>query len=78
MFGYVDHFLPKEVNIVGNSMQWVSLIAGAVIFVYGITKLFSDHDGIPFILGLLIIGFSVSKMIKIKGGKGSSHQKKGL
>ncbi len=46
-----------------RSMQWLSLFAGAAIFVYGIVKLFSG-DWIPFVLGLLIVGFSCSKIAK--------------
>jgi hypothetical protein len=42
------------------SLQWVSLVGGVVIFLYGLFKL----DSIPAILGILIVAFSISKMIK--------------
>ncbi|MEM5788311.1 MAG: hypothetical protein AAGU11_13430 [Syntrophobacteraceae bacterium] len=51
-----------------RSTQWLSLIAGLVIFGYGVAKLFSEHDWVLFILGLLIVGFSISKMVKSKAG----------
>jgi hypothetical protein len=61
-----------------RSTQWLSLIAGIVIFVYGIVKLFEgEHDVIPFILGLLIIAFSLSKIYR-NGAKRSSDQGKEL
>ena len=60
-----------------RSTQWLSLIAGIVIFVYGIVRLFSEHDGIPFILGLLIIAFSLSKIFR-SGGKRNPDRGEGL
>lgn len=51
-----------------RSTQWLSLIGGILIFGYGIMKLF-EGDWVPFVLGLLIIAFSVSKMIKTRGTK---------
>jgi lipid-A-disaccharide synthase-like uncharacterized protein len=44
----------------GPSLQWVSLVGGVVIFLYGLFKL----DSIPIILGILIVAFSISKMMK--------------
>lgn len=43
-----------------RSMQWLSLLAGVAIFFYGIVK----PDWILLILGLLIMAFSCSKIIK--------------
>ncbi|MDR3567124.1 MAG: hypothetical protein P4L43_03765 [Syntrophobacteraceae bacterium] len=53
----------------GQSMQWLSLTGGVIIFGYGIFKL----DWVPLILGLLIVAFSVSKMMKSKE-KGQSKR----
>ncbi|NLI80069.1 MAG: hypothetical protein GX443_00055 [Deltaproteobacteria bacterium] len=49
--------------------RWVCLAAGVVILVVGLVKLFRDGDGIPAILGLLIVAFSASGILKEKGGK---------
>jgi len=49
--------------------QWLSLIAGVGILVYGIVKLFAEKDWVLFILGLLIVAFSLSKMFKTRTGK---------
>lgn len=53
-----------------RSTQWLSLVAGILIFAYGITKAF-EGDWIPFILGLLIIAFTISKMMKSRPAKGA-------
>jgi len=50
------------------STQWLSLVAGIGIFVYGIKMLF-EGDWIPFVLGILIIAFTVSKMLKTRAAK---------
>jgi type III secretory pathway component EscS len=55
----------------GQSAQYLSMVAGVVILFYGITKLF-EQDYIPFILGLLIVAFTLSKMVKSRTGKGTS------
>ncbi len=53
------------------STQWLSLIAGVAIFLYGIKKLF-EGDWIPFVLGFLIVAFSVSKILKTRAAKGNT------
>ncbi|MGC8491199.1 MAG: hypothetical protein ACP5SH_05620 [Syntrophobacteraceae bacterium] len=57
----------------GPSMQWLSLIGGVVIFGYGLFRL----DGVPLILGLLIVAFSISKMMKSKTEKSGPKRKDG-
>ncbi|MFZ2447382.1 MAG: hypothetical protein WAW37_13580 [Syntrophobacteraceae bacterium] len=59
-----------------RSTQWLSLVAGIVIFGYGIMKLFNEGDWVLFVLGLLIVAFSVSKMVKtgMGGGPGSDRK----
>ncbi len=59
-----------------RSTQWLSLIAGVVIFVYGAAKLFSEHDWVLFILGLLIVAFSCSKIIRSRADGGPDPDKK--
>ncbi|MGC9196545.1 MAG: hypothetical protein ACP5IL_14000, partial [Syntrophobacteraceae bacterium] len=54
--------------IMGPSMQWLSLIGGVVIFSYGLFK----YDWVPMILGILIVAFTISKMMKSRGGSGQS------
>ena len=48
-------------------MQWLSLVGGIVIFLYGVFK----SDWVLIILGLLIVAFTVSKMIRSGRGKGA-------
>ena len=76
--GTVNFFGLKEVSSMSRSTQWLSLIGGIIILVYGIAKLVSERDGIPFILGLLIIAFTVSKILRVRGAKGTGEQGKGL
>ncbi len=54
-----------------RSMQWLSLIGGILILGYGIFRLLAQPqpDWVPMILGLLIVAFSVSKMVKSRDGK---------
>ena len=49
----------------GQPMQWLSLTGGVIIFGYGLFR----FDWVPIILGLLIVAFSVSKMVKSKAPK---------
>ncbi len=48
----------------GRTTQWLSLVAGLVIFGYGVMKLLGDQDMVLLILGLLIIAFSASKILR--------------
>jgi len=61
-----------------RSTQWLSLVAGLVIFGYGVMKLFGEHDWVLFILGLLIVAFSISKILKSRAGVGEGPEKKEL
>lgn len=49
--------------------QWMSLVAGVGILVYGVVKLFAEKDWVLFILGLLIVAFSLSKIFKTGRGR---------
>jgi hypothetical protein len=60
----------KEIILMGPSTQWLCLVAGIGILIYGIVKLFGEKDWVLFILGILIIAFTLSKMFKTRGGKG--------
>ncbi|MGA7492558.1 MAG: hypothetical protein WB930_06155 [Syntrophobacteraceae bacterium] len=62
----------------GRSMQWLSLIGGIVILGYGIFRLLAQPqpDWVPMILGLLIVAFSVSKMVKSRAGKEEQARRK--
>jgi hypothetical protein len=51
--------------------QWMSLVAGVGILVYGVVKLFAEKDWVLFILGLLIVAFSLSKIFKTGRGRGT-------
>lgn len=57
-----------------RSTQWLSLVAGLVIFAYGIAQLLGEQrDWVLFILGLLIVAFSVSKLVKSRQGNGKER-----
>ncbi len=62
-----------------RSVQWLSLIGGILILGYGIFRLLAQPqpDWIPMILGLLIVAFSVSKMVKSRAGKEEQDPGKG-
>lgn len=57
------------------SMQWLSLIAGVGILVYGIVKLVFEKDWVLFVLGILIIAFTLSKLFRNGGGALSNRKK---
>ncbi len=59
-------------------MQWLSLIGGVLILGYGILRLLAQPqpDWIPMILGLLIVAFSISKMVKSMAKKEASDRSK--
>ena len=61
-----------------RSMQWLSLIGGILILGYGIFRLLAQPqpDWVPMILGLLIVAFSVSKMMKSRAGKEEQDRRK--
>ncbi len=61
-----------------RSMQWLSLMGGIVILGYGIFKLLAQPpEWIPMILGLLIVAFSVSKIVKSRAEKEESDRRNG-
>jgi len=62
----------------GRSLQWLSLIGGILILGYGIFRLITQPqpDWVPMILGLLIVAFSVSKMVKSRAEKGEQDRRK--
>jgi len=49
--------------------QWLSLLGGGVVVVIGLIELFKEEKGILLILGLLIVAFTVSNMIRAKQGE---------
>jgi hypothetical protein len=59
-----------------RSMQWLSLIGGIVILGYGMFRLLAQPrpDWIPMILGLLIVAFSISKIVKSRKEKEESDR----
>jgi hypothetical protein len=63
-----------------RSTQWISLAGGIAILGFGIFKLFAppQPDWIPMILGLLIVAFSVSRIMKNRTEKGESDKDDGL
>jgi len=54
-----------------RSTQWFSLAGGVAILAYGVYKLlFALHpDWVPMVLGLLIVAFSASRIMKDRGEK---------
>ncbi|SPF39637.1 hypothetical protein SBDP1_250040 [Syntrophobacter sp. SbD1] len=58
-----------------RSTQWFSLVGGALILGYGIYRLISPPpDWVPMILGLLIVAFSISRIVKGRAEKGESKR----
>ncbi len=60
-----------------RTTQWLSLIAGLVIFGYGVMKLIGDQDWVLLILGILIIAFSASKILKSRARDRSEPSSRG-
>ncbi|MFZ0930741.1 MAG: hypothetical protein WAN11_19185 [Syntrophobacteraceae bacterium] len=62
--------------MMSRSMQWLSLTGGILILGYGIYRLLAQPqpDWTPMILGLLIVAFSISKMVKSRAEKGQSDR----
>ncbi len=57
-----------------SSMQWLSLLGGILVLGYGVYRLFVQPDWIPIVLGLLIVAFSVSKIMKSSKSKEDSDR----
>ena len=52
-----------------RSTQWLSLVAGGLLFVYGIIKLVQAGELTLLILSVLIIAFTVSNMLRSREKK---------
>jgi hypothetical protein len=44
--------------------QWLSLLGGCVVLVLGIMELYQQGKWVLLILGLMIIAFTISNMVK--------------
>ncbi len=49
-----------------RTTQWLSMIGGCLLFLYGIKKLYQDGDWGLFVISVLIIAFTISSMLKSK------------
>jgi hypothetical protein len=49
--------------------QWLSLSGGVFLVFFGLVKLYREADWILFILGLMIIAFTISNMMRSGQGK---------
>lgn len=49
-----------------RTTQWLSLIAGCFLLLYGISKLYLVGEWVLFVLSVLIIAFTLSSMAKNK------------
>jgi hypothetical protein len=47
-----------------RTTQWLSLLGGCVVVVLGLMELYQQGKWVLFILGLLIVAFSSSSMIR--------------
>ncbi len=47
-----------------RSTQWLSLLGGCAVVVFGLIELFREGKGILLILGLLIVAFTISNMMR--------------
>jgi membrane-associated PAP2 superfamily phosphatase len=57
-----------EANM-NRTTQWLSLIAGICLLLYGISKLYLVGEWALFVLAVLIIAFTLSSMSKSKPEK---------
>jgi hypothetical protein len=54
-----------------RGMQWMSLLGGSFLSLFGLMKLYQEADWVLLVLGLLIVGFTISNMTKSRQvGKG--------
>ncbi len=49
-----------------RSTQWLSLLAGCLVLLFGLFELFREGKGILLILGLLIVAFTISNMMRTR------------
>jgi len=52
-----------------RGMQWVSLFCGCFLTLFGLMKLYRDADWVLLVLGLLIVGFTISNMSRSRQGE---------
>lgn len=50
-------------------MQWMSLFGGSFLTLFGLMKLYQEADWVLLVLGLLIVGFTISNMTKSRQGE---------
>jgi hypothetical protein len=53
-------------NIMNRTTQWLSLVAGIFLALYGISKLYLAGEWMLFIISVLIIAFTLSSMSRSK------------
>lgn len=73
---HTDHRRPlhKEgKKIMGRWVYWIGLAGGFLLFLVGMKKLYREGDWTLFLITLLIIGFSLSGLVKGSGGKGQGN-----
>ncbi|MGV8074670.1 MAG: hypothetical protein AB2L11_08960 [Syntrophobacteraceae bacterium] len=46
--------------------QWLSLVAGFLLFLYGLKKLYQEGDWGLFVISALIMAFTVSMMLRAR------------
>jgi hypothetical protein len=52
-----------------RGMQWMSLLAGVFLTLFGFVKLYQESDWVMALLGVLIVGFTISIMTKSRQGE---------
>jgi len=57
----------------GRWVYWIGLAGGFLLFLVGMKKLYREGDWTLFLITLLIIGFSLSGLVKGSGGKGQGN-----
>jgi len=56
----------KEEDLMDRKTQWLSLVAGFLLFLYGLKKLYQEGDWGLFVISALIMAFTVSMMLRAR------------
>jgi hypothetical protein len=55
--------------LMSRGMQWMSLFGGSFLTLFGLMKLYQEADWVLLVLGILIVGFTISNMTRSRQGE---------